>query len=186
MSGLNAGWSQPTVRTSAAVAASSAPPTTNPKYRGPVVATSAGSTASASSRTTSAVGVGRSGSEPRRARSSSRSTPVGNTGMSAARSRCVAALVAASTRRSRREVTCPSFPRRGRPAQGVRFRDGSRRRPHPAGGRVLTAERSARAHPVAAETGGGERQDEHRQHRRGHQCGGGGCAQASGLRPRSR
>ena len=57
VSGLNAGWSQPAVRTSAAVAASRAPPTTNPKYRGPVVATSAGSTASASSRTT----IGRGG-----------------------------------------------------------------------------------------------------------------------------
>ena len=41
-------WSQPVVRMSAQVAASSAPPTTNPKYRGPTFAVTAGSTAAAS------------------------------------------------------------------------------------------------------------------------------------------
>ncbi len=49
---LNAVWSQPVVRTSAHVAASSDPPTTKPKYRGPADAISAGSTAVTSSSIT--------------------------------------------------------------------------------------------------------------------------------------
>ncbi len=84
---LNAGWSHPTASMSAAVAASSAPPITNPKYRGPVVPTRPGSTASTSWSTTSAAGTGPSGSSPNAARRSSTPTPAGNAARSPTSSR---------------------------------------------------------------------------------------------------
>jgi len=66
-------WSQAEVSQSAARAAGVAPPTTNPKYRPPAVATTPGSAAVASSATTSRGSSGRSGSgPPRAARSSAR------------------------------------------------------------------------------------------------------------------
>ena len=82
---LNAGWSHPTASRSAHVAASSAPPTTNPKNRGPVVATTPGSHAAASCAVTSEAGVGVAGTAapPSAARSQSRDTSVA-TGRSAA------------------------------------------------------------------------------------------------------
>ncbi|WP_220505776.1 hypothetical protein [Microbispora sp. H10830] len=45
-------WSQPAARMSAAVAAGVAPPTTNPKYRGPALATRPGSAAASRSART--------------------------------------------------------------------------------------------------------------------------------------
>ena len=79
---LNAGWSHATASTSAAVAASRAPPTTKPKYRGPVVATSPGATADASSATAAAGSVPSSRSEPSPARTAAAGSPGGKTATS--------------------------------------------------------------------------------------------------------
>ena len=75
MTALNAFWSQPDVRMSAAVAASREPPMTNPKYRGPAVATSPPSAALTRLSITSLGGVGPSGRGPANAlRAPSRSS----------------------------------------------------------------------------------------------------------------
>ena len=102
---LKAGWSHAVVSTSAAVAASRAPPTTNPKYRGPVVATRAGSTAPASSSIVASADVGSSRNEPRADRTASASKSVGKTGRSAGCSRKSAARSAVWSRSSRRVLT---------------------------------------------------------------------------------
>jgi hypothetical protein len=83
---LKAGWSQPAASTSAAVAAGRAPPTTNPKYRGPVVATRPGSTAVTSSSTCAAP-VGPSRIDPRAARIVAMTSSGGATGASGTRAR---------------------------------------------------------------------------------------------------
>jgi hypothetical protein len=79
---LNAGWSHATASMSAAVAASRAPPTTKPKYRGPVVATSPGSAAAANSARTTAGPAPSSRSAPSPARTAAAGSPRGKTATS--------------------------------------------------------------------------------------------------------
>ena len=98
-------WSQPVARTSAAVAAGSAPPTTKPKNRGPAVATRPGSATRASSSRTASGAVGSFGSGPPKASRRAAGSTARATGRPARLSRWSAASSAARARRSRRSST---------------------------------------------------------------------------------
>ncbi|MCW2859740.1 MAG: hypothetical protein JWP48_1448 [Actinoallomurus sp.] len=80
---LCAFWSQPAARMSAAVAAGNAPPMTNPKYRGPALATRPGAAAASRSASTCSGGEGAEGNGPENASTNapwSIDTPTGRSG----------------------------------------------------------------------------------------------------------